>query len=84
MKKSVFKINTKGHMEKDLFFDEGVDVARYDIVKYPQLQKFFMHDTKIYGTKISFGEDKFKPLSLINLILTNYSSKLLLSINRLK
>ena len=41
MKKSVFKINTKGHMEKDLFFDEGVDIARYDIVKYPPLQKLY-------------------------------------------
>mgnify|MGYP003648370432 FL=1 len=28
MKKSVFKINTKNHMDKDLFFDEGVDIAR--------------------------------------------------------
>jgi len=37
---SVFdKNNTKGHMDKTMFFDEAVDVARYDQVKYPQFEK---------------------------------------------
>ena len=44
MKRSVFKINTKGHMDKDLFFDQGVDIARYDVVKYPALQKLYERD----------------------------------------
>ena len=65
MKKSVFKINTKGHMEKDLFFDEGVDIARYDIVKYPPLQKLYEKMLSFYWTpdeidvtkdKIDFGK----------------------------
>ena len=33
MKKSVFEINKKNHLDKTLFFDEGVDIARYDVVK---------------------------------------------------
>jgi ribonucleoside-diphosphate reductase beta chain len=65
MKKSVFKINTKGHMEKDLFFDEGVDIARYDVVKYPPLQKLYEKMLSFYWTpdeidvtkdKIDFGK----------------------------
>ena len=65
MKKSVFKINTKGHMEKDLFFDEGVDIARYDMVKYPPLQKLYEKMLSYYWTpdeidvtkdKIDFGK----------------------------
>ena len=65
MKKSVFKINTKGHMDKDLFFDEGVDIARYDIVKYPPLQKLYEKMLSFYWTpdeidvtkdKIDFGK----------------------------
>ena len=26
-------------MESKMFFDEGVDIARYDMLKYPQLDK---------------------------------------------
>ena len=36
---SILKKNKKSHLVKDMFFDEGVDVARYDQVKYPQLEK---------------------------------------------
>lgn len=37
---SVFdRSNKKGHMDKTMFFDEAVDVARYDQVKYPQFEK---------------------------------------------
>ena len=60
MKKSVFKINTKGHMDKDLFFDEGVDIARYDIVKYPPLQKLYEKMLSYYWTpdEIDVTKDK--------------------------
>ena len=36
---SVLTKNEKSHLEKTMFFDEGVDIARYDQVKYPQLEK---------------------------------------------
>ncbi len=36
---SVLKKNKKSHLEKNMFFDEPVDVARYDQLKYPQLDK---------------------------------------------
>ena len=36
---SILKKNKKSHLVKDMFFDEGVDVARYDQVKYPQIEK---------------------------------------------
>lgn len=37
---SVYNIkNKKGHLEKTIFFDEPVDVARYDKVKYSQFEK---------------------------------------------
>ena len=33
------KKNRKSHLNKKMFFDEGVDVARYDVVKYPQIER---------------------------------------------
>ncbi len=39
------------------------DLIIWGLVNYPKLTKFFLENTKIYGTKISFGEDKFKNLS---------------------
>ena len=36
---SVFKKKDKSHMTSMMFFDGGVDVARYDQLKYPQLDK---------------------------------------------
>jgi len=36
---SVFQRKKKSHLESNMFFDEAVDVARYDVVKYPQLEK---------------------------------------------
>ena len=65
MKRSVFKINKKAHLEKDLFLDEGVDIARYDVVKYPPLQKLYEKMLSFYWTpdeidvtkdKIDFGK----------------------------
>jgi thiol-disulfide isomerase/thioredoxin len=35
----------------------------WGLVNYPELSKFFIHDTKIYGTKVSFDRDVFKDLS---------------------
>lgn len=36
---SVFEVNTQNHLEKRMFFDEPVDVARYDQQKYPFIEK---------------------------------------------
>jgi ribonucleoside-diphosphate reductase beta chain len=37
---SVFNTTTeKNHLERNCFFDEPVDIARYDKVKYPQFEK---------------------------------------------
>ena len=36
---SVFTRKKKSHLESAMFFDESVDVARYDVVKYPQFEK---------------------------------------------
>ena len=36
---SVFKVRKKTHLESSMFLDGAVDIARYDIVKYPQLDK---------------------------------------------
>lgn len=33
--KSTFEKNTKSHLSKTMFFDEPVDIARYDTLKYP-------------------------------------------------
>ena len=52
---SVFSVtNTKSHLERTCFFDEPVDVARYDKVKYPIFEKltqkqlgFFWRETEI-------------------------------------
>jgi len=36
---SVLKKNKKSHLTKSMFLDEGVDIARYDQVKYPGIEK---------------------------------------------
>jgi ribonucleoside-diphosphate reductase beta chain len=36
---SVFKLNSKSHLESPMFFGESVDIARYDTVRYPQMEK---------------------------------------------
>lgn len=35
----ILKKNKKSHLTKGMFFDEAVDVARFDQVKYPQIEK---------------------------------------------
>jgi ribonucleoside-diphosphate reductase beta chain len=36
---SVFKQKQKSHLTSKMFYDEGIDIARYDQVKYPELDK---------------------------------------------
>ena len=65
---SVFNTNnTKSHLERTCFFDEPVDVARYDKVKYPAFEKlttkqlgFFWRETEVDLSKD--GKD-FKALA---------------------
>ena len=35
----ILKRNKKSHLERNMFFDDNVDIARYDQVKYPQIEK---------------------------------------------
>ena len=37
---AIFKKNKKHSKERKLFFDNAVDIARYDDIKYPQIDKF--------------------------------------------
>lgn len=36
---SVFEKKKKSHLDSKMFFDGSIDIARYDMVKYPQLDK---------------------------------------------
>ena len=36
---SILKKNKKSHLIKGMFLDEGVDIARYDQVRYPNIEK---------------------------------------------
>ena len=36
---AILQKNKKSHLIKNMFLDEGVDIARYDQVKYPQIEK---------------------------------------------
>lgn len=55
---SVFKKRERSHLESAMFFDESVDIARYDNLKYPQYEKltdkmlgFFWRPEEIDVTK---------------------------------
>ena len=55
---SVYKPVTVSHLERNMFFDESVDIARYDEVKYPTYEKlsdkmlgFFWRPNEIDVTK---------------------------------
>ena len=37
---SVFSINNRDIKKRKMFFDGGVDIARYEDVKYPNIDKF--------------------------------------------
>ncbi len=58
--KSVFDINTKPYLEKTIFFDESVDIARYDVVKYPAMQKLYEKMLSFFWTpdEIDVTKDK--------------------------
>ena len=54
----VYKPVTVSHLERNMFFDESVDIARYDEVKYPTYEKlsdkmlgFFWRPNEIDVTK---------------------------------
>ena len=36
---SILKKNKKSHLEKNMFLDEPVDIQRFDVLKYPQIDK---------------------------------------------
>ena len=36
---SILKKNNKSHLKKGMFLDEAVDIARYDQVRYPAIDK---------------------------------------------
>ncbi len=58
--KSVFEINTKPYLTKSMFFDEPVDIARYDQVKYPAMQKLQEKMTSFFWTpdEVDVTKDK--------------------------
>ena len=82
---SVFNTsNKKSHLEKNMFFDEQVDVARYDKVKYSQFEKltekqsgFFWRPQEVDLTKDS---KDFKSLSDIekHIFISNLKRQILL------
>tara|TARA_R110000782_G_scaffold21033_1_gene56730 strand:+ start:613 stop:1734 length:1122 start_codon:yes stop_codon:yes gene_type:complete len=65
---AVFKRKTKSHLESAMFFDGSVDVARYDQVKYPILDKltekqlgFFWLPQEVDVTKDRSDFQKLEP-----------------------
>ena len=36
---SILKKNKKSHLHKNMFLDESVDIQRFDVLKYPQIEK---------------------------------------------
>ena len=36
---SILKKNKKSHLSKNMFLDESVDIQRFDLLKYPQIEK---------------------------------------------
>ena len=60
MKRSVFKINKKHHIERNMFFDDEVDIARYDSVKYYPMQKLYEKMISFYWTpdEVDVTKDK--------------------------
>lgn len=47
---SVFKINGKTHTERNMFFDESVDIQRFDVVKYGALSKLTTQQKSFFWT----------------------------------
>jgi len=57
---SVFKINEKSHLEKNMFFDESVDIQRFESVKYSALEKLTEQQKSFYWTpeEVDVSRDK--------------------------
>lgn len=64
---TVFNTDKKNHINRTAFFDTQVDVARYDIVKYPQFEKLTEKQTGFFWKpeeiELSRDQKDFKALS---------------------
>ena len=56
---AVLKKNRKSHLTKNMFLDEGVDIQRFDEVKYPAIEKitekqlgFFWRPEEVYQEEL--------------------------------
>ena len=58
--KSVFKVSKKSKLKSRMFFDDSVDIARYDLVKYPTIQKLYEKMLSFYWTpdEVDVTKDK--------------------------
>ena len=54
----ILKKNNKSHLEKNMFLDEAVDLQRFDILKYPAIDK--ISDKQLLQQKISRARSIFK------------------------
>ncbi|GCJ80233.1 Ribonucleoside-diphosphate reductase 1 subunit beta [Escherichia coli] len=57
---SVFKINEKSHLEKNMFFDESVDIQRFESNKYSTLEKLTEQQKSFFWTpgEVDVSKDK--------------------------
>lgn len=64
---SVFDKNTKKHTQKNMFFDESVDIQRFDTFKYPSIDKLTETQKGFFWTpeEVDVSKDKldFESLS---------------------
>jgi len=58
--KSVFSVSKKKHLERNMFFDGDIDIARYDSVKYISMQKLYEKMISFYWTpdEVDVTKDK--------------------------
>jgi ribonucleoside-diphosphate reductase beta chain len=58
---SVFRPTTISHLQQPLFLGEGVDIARYDIMKYPWIDKFTERQLSFFWRpeEIDLTKDKY-------------------------
>ena len=64
---TVFNTNNKSHLDKTAFFDGQLDIARYDVMKYPQFDKLTEKQLGFFWRpqEVELGKDSgdFKTLS---------------------
>ncbi len=64
---SVFKINEKTHLEKNMFFDESVDIQRFESLKYSAIEKLTESQKGFFWTpdEVDLSKDRldFKGLT---------------------